>query len=114
MEIIPFRHELQARPVQIRPIQMFVIRILVLFPSVGQEVNHPVLFIHLDNLVYMPGPLRNTVLQVPVSVIQVQMCPSVPFTPMNHLLASVQDSQRTYLLVGVHALFDKRTDGIFA
>ena len=55
MEIIAGRNHLQTASVEVSPVEMFVVRILPFFSSVGKEIDNAFGFVNLHDLVYMPG-----------------------------------------------------------
>ena len=114
MEEIPFGNQLHTRTIQVSPIEMLVIRIFAFFFSVSQEVNYPAAFVHFHNLIHMPRTGSNAVLQVSFAIIQIQMCPTVTFAPMNQFFPVLDGCQRTHFLISIHPFFYQRTNGILS
>ena len=112
MEEIAGGQTFQATAIGIHLIQMFVIRILTRFATVGGKINGPGSRIHLHYLLYVPRSFGNPVLQIPFVIVQVQVCPTVTLAPLDKFLAFVEYLNRAGFLIGIHPFLHNRYDGI--
>ena len=112
MEIVPVCELLETASVEIDTVEMLIIRVLVLVLSVGSEIYGAGLLVNLQNALYMPRSLGDSVLHISLTVIQIQMCPAVSFAPLDDFLSVADNAQRTCLLICIHALLDYRYDAV--
>ena len=112
MKIISLCKLLQAASVEVHAVQMFIIWIFVCVLTVCGEIDDAGLFIDLDHILHMPWALCDAVLQISLVVVEVQVSPAVTLAPLDEPLSSVEDLQRTCLLICVHPFFDDRHDAV--
>ena len=108
MEVIALGQSGQSATVYVYFIQMFVIRVFILFLAVCQEIYSACSFVYFQNLLYMPRSFGYTVLQISLVIIEIEMCPSVALAPLDKLLTTVDNVDRASFLIGIHTFFYDR------
>ena len=101
---------LEARAVEVDPVEVRVVGILAGLPAAGREVEDAGLLVDLLDALADELAGRELGLELAVAVIEVVVAPAVALGPPDHLLAAAEEPQVLGLDVGVEALLDEDLD----
>ena len=95
---------LRLAALQTHPVNMHLIWILALFLTAGAEQDIALLFIDSEHVIHMVCPFGKVSYQCSVSIVEIEVRPSVALGPMNQFPSTIQKPCLSAFHVSVHPL----------
>ena len=102
--IVALIQQFNTGAVKVCRVEVAIVRILILLPSVGGKIDNPSCLIHAHNSIHVEIALGYSVLNFSIRSIEIEMSPAVTLRPPDILLASINPAQLSCLHISIKPL----------